>query len=109
MAQGVGTAKQLSNGRDTFGGRFFGAVDYAGPASYVQGGDSIDVRVFGMQTILALYGSLDQTKTYRLEPRPMNGGVTTWQLVWTVYATGAEVQGGVNLSTYIGRLSAIGY
>lgn len=108
MAQGVGSASAVTNSQDVFGGHLYGAVDYKGPALYVAGGDLVDPHVFGFpNTIVTLIGSLDQSKTYRLEPRPLQNGVTGWQLVWTVLATGAEATG--NLSTFTGRLSAIGY
>lgn len=109
MAQGVGSTKAVRFGPDVFGGHLYGAVDYNGPASYVQGGDAIDPRIFGFpNTIVTLIGSADQTDTYFVEPRPMQNDVTPWQLVWKVTATGLEVGAGVNLSGFTVRLSAIG-
>lgn len=110
MAQGVGSAKTVPNGQDTFGGHFYGTVDYSGPASYVQGGDAIDPHIFGFpNTILSLSASYDQTATYEAKQRPIQNGTTPWQLEWRVLSTGAEVMAGVNLSAYTVRLSAIGY
>lgn len=109
MAQGVGSASTVVGSQDVFGGHLFGTVDYKGPKSYVQGGDAVDPRVFGFpNAIVTLIGSLDQSATYRAEPRPMQNGTTAWQLVWTVYATGAQVAGGVDLSGATVRLSAVG-
>lgn len=111
MAQGQGSYKAIPNGQDTFGGHLFGVLDYAGPSSYVQGGDGpISPQAFGMfNTILSLWGSDDQSNTYRVVARPTQNGTTPWQLVWLVNATGLEVGAGVNLSAYTVRLSAIGY
>lgn len=109
MAQGVGSANTVVGSQDVFGGHLFGAVDYKGPKSYVQGGDSIDPRIFGFpNTIVTLIGSLDQTATYRAEPLPLQNGTTGWRLVWTVYATGAQVAAAVDLSGITVRLSAVG-
>jgi hypothetical protein len=110
MAQGVGSGASVTNSQDVFGGHLFGAVDYKGPASYVQGGDAMDPHIFGFpNTIVTLIGSQDQSNTYIAVPRPIQNGVTPWQLVWRTAATGAEVAANTNLSTFIVRLSAIGY
>jgi hypothetical protein len=110
MAQGVGSASAVTNSQDVFGGHLFGAVDYKGPALYVAGGDAIDPRVFGFpNTIVTLIGSADQSNTYIAVPRPLQNGVTGWQLVWRTAATGAEVAANVVLSGITVRLSAIGY
>jgi hypothetical protein len=106
----VGSAKSVPNGQDTFGGHFYGAADYSGPASYATGGDTIDPHIFGFpNTILTLTGSVDQTDTYRAEGRPLYNGTTAWKLVWFVIATGLEVGAAVNLSGVTVRLGAIGY
>ncbi|HWF62939.1 MAG TPA: hypothetical protein VN666_21885 [Nitrospira sp.] len=112
MAQGVGSTVNQGpfNNQDVFGGHLFGAVDYKGPTSYVQGGDSIDPKIFGFpNTILTLIGSCDHGNTYVTRPLPLQNGVTGWRLVWIVQSTGAEVAAAVNLSTFTVRLSAIGY
>ncbi len=109
MAQGVGSAKAVFGFEDTFGGKLYGSVDYSGPTSYVQGGDAIDPRAFGFpNSILTLIASDDQTNTYRGVPRPLQNGLTGWQLVWLVNSTGLEVAAGINLSGFTQRLSAIG-
>ncbi len=108
MAQGVGKSSAILPQTDTFGGHGYGVQDYSGSSSYVQGGDTIDPRVFGLVTIWTLIGGVDQSDTYIAVPRPMSSGVTQWQLVWIVVATGVEVAAGVNLSAYTVRLTAIG-
>jgi len=110
MAQAVGSAKSVQNGQDVFGGHLYGAVDYTGPSSYVQGGDTIDPHIFGFpNTVLTLTGSADQSNTYIGVPRPLFNGTTAWQLVWRTASTGAEVGAGIALNTFTVRLSAIGY
>lgn len=105
----VGSFKIARFGQDVFGGHLFGAGDYSGPTSYVQGGDTVSRKQFGFEnSIITLIGSLDQSQTYRLEPKPVQNDVTAWRLVWTVLATGAEAGANVNLSGFTGRLSAIG-
>ena len=109
MSQAVGSTHAIIGLNQTFGGLFWAPLDYSGPASYVQGGDSISPPSFGFNsTIWALVGSVDHTNTYRIEARPLNNGVTQWQLVWIVMATGVEVADAVNLSTYTVRLVAHG-
>jgi hypothetical protein len=109
MAQGLGSAKEPKFTHDVFGGKFYNAIDYSGPRSYVQGGDALDPRYFAFpNSIITLIGSADHTNTYWILPRPIQNGSTAWQAVWMVTATGVEVGAGVNLSTYTVRLSAIG-
>jgi hypothetical protein len=110
VAQGVGSGKIARDSQDVFGGKLYAPVDYSGPLSYVQGGDAVDTRGFGFpNVIMTLIGSIDQTGTFRLEPRPLQNGVTAWQMIWTVLSTGQEVASGTNLSKFKARLSAIGY
>ena len=109
MAQGVGSGTIVTNGQDTFGGHLWGACDQKGSSSYVQGGDSVSHRQFGFNnTIVALFGSVDQSNTYYAIGRPLQNGVTTWQLVWYLKG-GGEVAAATNLSGFTVRLSAIGY
>lgn len=110
MAQGVGSSKPVRFAPDTFGGKFFGAVDYSGPASYVQGGDAIDPHIFGFpNTIIALYASGDQTGTYQGVPVPLQDDVTPWRLQWVgLDSTAGQAPAGTNLSGFTIRLSAIG-
>ena len=108
MAQGVGSAAQVTGSGDVFGGHLFGTVDYKGPTSYVQGGDAVDPHIFGFpNSIVTLIGSVDQSNTYFVVGRPIQNGITPWQLVWYLKA-GGEVTGTTNLSAITVRLSAIG-
>lgn len=109
MAQGVGSAKTVPGGQDVFGGHLFGVADYSGPASYVQGGDAIDPRIFGFpNNILTLIGSVDQSNAYFVVGRPTQSGVQTqWQLVWYLKA-GGEVAGATALNGVTVRLAAVG-
>jgi hypothetical protein len=121
MAQAVGTPVSVLGHDDTFGGHFFGAVDYIGPTSYVQGGDAIDPHPFGCpNSLLALISSVDQSNVFRTEARALySGAQTTFQLVWIADVTGTyggqsqtagtEVAAGTNLSTYTVRLAGIGF
>ncbi len=109
MAQGVGSTSSAKATPDVFGGHLFRGLDYKGPTSYVQGGDALDPRFFAFpNAIVALIGSLDHSNTYRLEPRPMQNGITLWQVVWIVTATGLEAAAGTNLSGFTGRLTGFG-
>ena len=115
----VGTAKTTQSGqRDVFGGKQFATFDYAGPTAYnntsvgATSGDSISPTLFGFfNTILTPWGggNLDQTGTYYVRWQPQQNGLTPWKLRWFVTATNAEVANGVNLSTYIVKIAAIGY
>src|ERR1700749_17467 len=108
MAQGVGSANAVRFGEDTFGGKLWGAVDYKGPTSYVQGGDLLDPKTFGFpNAVVALFGSVDESNTYFVIGRPMQKNVTQWQLVWYLKA-GGEVTAGTPLNTFTVRLGAIG-
>lgn len=110
MAQGTASKiVQDKNGKDTFGGHLYGTCDYYGPTLYVQGGDTVDPRIFGFpNSIFTLIGSVDQSNTYRLEPRKLHNGYSQWQLVWIVMATGVEAAANTVLTTFVGSLSAIG-
>lgn len=111
MSQGVGTTKPILGQVDTFGGHFWSAIGYSGPASYVKGGDSIGPQSFGFNnSIFTLVGSVDGTDTYEAVPLALSvGSNPTYQIFWRVIATGLEVAAGVDLSGVTVMLSAIGY
>lgn len=111
MAQGVGTTKPILGQVDTFGGHFWSPLGYSGPASYVQGGDTISPASFGFNnSIFSLTGSIDGTDTYEAVPLALSVGPNpVWRVVWRVMATGLEVANGVNLSGITVMLNAIGY
>ena len=107
MAQGLGSSRVLHGDVDTFGGKFYAPVDYNGPAIYVTGGDTLGERAFGMEKILTLIGSVDQSDTYYVEGRALADGICEWKAVWFTVG-GGEVAAGTNLSGFTVRLSAIG-
>lgn len=108
MPQGVGSAKNVRSESDVFGGKLFGLCDYNGPALYVQGGDAVDPHIFGFpNAIISLIGSVDQSNTYFVVGRPIQNGVTPWQLVWYLKG-GGEVAANTVLSGFTVRLSALG-
>jgi hypothetical protein len=80
---------------------------YAGPASYVSGGDPIAGADLGMARIeLMLFTPATNGTLYNYPvwvPAGTNGVIK-----WLVGTTGVEVAGGVNLSTYTARFEAIG-
>jgi len=82
MPQGSGISKVLHGSLDTFGGKFYGPLDYSGSSSYVTGGDNILAKAFGMEKILTLIGSVDQSGTYTVKGRPLSNGICDWDLVW---------------------------
>jgi hypothetical protein len=80
---------------------------YAGPASYVVGGDPIVPGDLGMGRIELILFAPATNGTLFIYPVWVpsgNGGAVKW-LVGT---TGVEVAGGVNLSAYTTRFEAIG-
>lgn len=110
MPQGIGATHSILGTQQTFGGMYFNVLDVSGSASYVAGGDSIGATSFGFNnTIWTLIGAVSQSGTYFVIGRCMNDGVSPWQLVWYVSATGAEVGAAVDLSAETVRLSALGY
>jgi hypothetical protein len=80
---------------------------YAGPASYVSGGDPISAADLGMSRIELILFSAATNGTLVNNPVwvPSGGGGA---VKWMVGTTGVEVAGGVNLSAYTARFEAIG-
>ena len=111
MAQGQGSYKAIPNGQDTFGGHLFGMLDYSGPASYVQGGDGpISPQAFGMfNTILALFGSVDQSNAYFVIGRPLTERHNRMAVGLVQQGRRRGWAGATNLSGVTVKLSAIGY
>lgn len=115
----VGSVKSTQSGqRDVFGGKDYASIDYAGPSAYnntgtqATSGDTMSPSQFGFfNTILTPFGSgnIDQTGTYEVSWQSVQNGLTPWRLRWFVVSTGVEVANGVNLSTYIVKLAALGY
>jgi hypothetical protein len=80
---------------------------YAGPASYVTGGDPIGPGDLGMGRIELMVFNAATNGTLYLYPVWMPSG-NSGTVRWLVGTTGVEVAGGVNLSTYTSRFEAIG-
>lgn len=80
---------------------------YAGPASYVSGGDPIGAADLGMARIEVMFFTPATNGTLFVTPCwvPSGGGGA---IKWLVSTTGVEVAGGVNLSAYTARFEAIG-
>jgi hypothetical protein len=102
-----------------FGSRIIGMIDHVGPASYTQvttgspptGGDSVKASEFGMKYISAVFAGISDDGQYNVEASPtLTSGqeATSFQLIWMVAHTGAEVTGTTNLSGRSIRLFAIG-
>lgn len=124
MAQGVGTTKPILGQVDTFGGHFWSPIGYNGPASYVQGGDSIGPASFGFNNsifmLVGAVGYVNGVATFEASPAAVSVGPNpVWQIVWKSLITGsaggqsqtagAEVAAGTNLSGVEVMLNAIGY
>ena len=104
------------------GNRVYSIINWTGPTSYTAvtagtppasptGGQSIDASQFGLKYIEKIIGGLDQSGKYLVVGTGGNGianDSTVGTIQWITAATGAEVVGAVNLSTYTVRLMAIG-
>jgi len=87
-------------------GSFIRRVErWAGPTSYVTGGEVVTPSVFGLGTIIAaLFGvASDGTSTRLVWWNP-----TTNRLMWFVPNTNVEVANGTNLSTFSAQYEVIG-
>ena len=87
---GSGNSKVLLGSLDTFGGKYYAPLDYTGPSSYVTGGDKVIAKAFGMEKILTLIGSVDQSDTYIVKGRPLSDGICDWRLVWFAGGNGGS-------------------
>lgn len=82
---------------------------YAGPASYVTGGDPIAPLDLGMSKIELILFSPATNGTLFVYPVWVPNVATSGGAVkWLVGTTGVEVAGAVNLSAYTCRFEAIG-
>lgn len=82
---------------------------YAGPASYVSGGDPIGQADLGMARVeLMLFTPATNGTLYNYPVWVGNPATGGGVIKWLVGTTGVEVAGGVNLSTYTCRFEAIG-
>lgn len=91
-------------------GKRFAFVGYAnGPKSYIQGGDPATLPGFQNYIDFIDGGVLSVSGTYYVISRPLAFGPrATWNIVWTVTATDAEVGAGVDLSAETIQLGGFG-
>ena len=80
---------------------------YAGPASYVTGGDPITPADLGMGRIQLVLFTPATNGTLFVYPVWVPNGAAG-AVKWLVGTTGVEVAAGVNLSAYTARFEAIG-
>jgi hypothetical protein len=80
---------------------------YAGPASYVTGGDPITAADLGMARIEVMFFTPATNGTAYYTPvwMPSGGGGA---IRWLTGTTGVEAPALTNLSTYLARFEAIG-
>ena len=115
-----------AGGQQTFNDRRFVLTQHTGPASYTQitpgaqpaqptGGDTISAAACGLDQIEAVIVLGDSSGKYTgccfTPPVALNGsGAFTKSMIlqWIVSATGAEVAGAANLSTFQLTLLMIG-
>lgn len=97
----------------SIGSKLITVVSMVGPASYTQytapttGGQDVQGAPYGVKVIDVAFGGvtadgLHRAEVVQLESSTVNGlsvGNTRLVLKWYVVATGAEVAGGVDLST----------
>jgi hypothetical protein len=82
---------------------------YAGPASYVTGGDPFTPADLGMSRIeMIIFTPVTNGTTYYYPVWVPNVATGGGAVKWLVGTTGVETAGAVNLSTFVGRFEAIG-
>lgn len=101
-----------------FGTKHYLVDEFAGPTSYVTGGQTINASDVGMGTFDYFdAGELSYSGTYyfRVQPLPTSPnpstqkpGITQVKVLWIVAATGLEVGPATNLSGEIARFIALG-
>jgi hypothetical protein len=111
----LSTSACLADFPQAVGNRMVSLVDHKGPASYAQigvatpptGGDVLTAAECGMKFISAVSGQISDDGQYSVEATPTvaaGGEATQVRLGWSVFATGAQVAGAVNLSARTVRL-----
>src|SRR6266705_5487381 len=84
---------------DRVGKRFVWVGYGKGPASYATGGDPIALPGFQNYIDAIESGGLSVSGTYYVRAIPSVGGIRpTWELLWVVASTNAEVTATTNLS-----------
>lgn len=82
---------------------------YTGPANYVQGGDTVaadDVGLTAIDFVNPIGNAFDKTNSHMYL---VGWDQSTGKLPWYVPNTGAEVAGGVNLSTFTMLVEVVGH
>ena len=84
---------------DKIGRRFAFAGSGVGPTSYSQTTKDV-VTLPGFQNYIdVIHGGITVSGTYTVQALPASGNArSAWKLRWVVFATGAEVNNGTNLS-----------
>jgi len=101
--------KSIGAFHDSSNARIRKIGNYVGPASYVSGGDPIAGADLGMGRIEHLdLGVASNGTLYRTVVYLPTGNTGAGVIRWLDNTTGAEIAGGVNLSTYAVRFEAIG-
>lgn len=100
--------RSIGNYHDSSNARIRKIGRYVGPASYVVGGDPLVPADVGLGKIEALLfaGATDAAGTANHAPI-YHADLGT--VLWFSNATGVEIAGGVDLSTFAARYEAIGY
>jgi hypothetical protein len=116
-----------AGGGQTFGDRRVVITQHTGPASYTvitpgtapaqpTGGDAISAKACGLSFIEAIFVAGDSSgkySGYAFNPQPGTTGIgaaaTSVPFQWIVSATGAEVTGTTNLSTFYLTLIVFGF
>lgn len=96
---------------DRIGKRFAWCGSYAGPASYVSGGDPVQLPTFdNFIDSIESNGNLSVSGTYVVRAIPSAAGArATWKLKWyTAAAPQTEVSAATNLSAESFILSGLG-
>lgn len=84
-------------------------IDHDGPASYPTGGEVITAASLGMRSIAFVISTMSLSGVNYVEPYLGNKkSATSFKLMWTVVATGAQVANAVNLSTESCKLLVVG-
>jgi hypothetical protein len=100
--------RTIGNYHDSSNARIRKIGRYVGPSSYVAGGDPLTPAEVGLGKIEAILFeiAIDPALTGDFQ---LSYDHTNQKVVWWSNATGVEVAGAVDLSTYAARFEAIGY
>ncbi len=113
--------------KTAWGNKWASVFPHAGPARYeqvalgspsssqIEGGDTLEAVQAGFKKFDFVVGGISDDALYRVEAIPVGDSSdpsaapqSTYKLMWTVVATGAEVADNVDLSGSVVRLLGIG-